>query len=296
MGLSVRATKCPPFLFLLFMLNISHFLSSTFFRAPMSIYYSTCEEGKFAEEYKVVIVGESYVGKTSILYNYVQATFKENLISTVGLDFRSIILDVTGIPVKLQIWDTAGQERFRTLSKQLFRGAKGIVLVYDITNKNSFFQLNHWIKSFDRYEIREEQVLIIGNKVDLAENREISESVARKLAQDYSFNYIETSAKDGTNIQNAFHVLATELNIKFGIFRPGRLLSSTQEDIISNVIESPTAISPRKIGECNLNHPFRSIFHSSGIQSISFEENCDPDYYQIERARNGRIHGNCCNK
>ena len=268
----------------------------------MSIYYSTSEEGKYAEEYKVVIVGESSVGKTTILYNYVQANYKENLISTVGLDFRSKILDVTGIPVKLQIWDTAGQERFRALSKQLFRGAKGIILVYDITNKNTFFQLSYWIKSFDAYEIREEQVLIIGNKVDLAENRVISESVARKLAQDYSFNYIETSAKDGTNIQKAFDILAIELNIKFGIFRPGRLLSSTQEDDTLNTARSPSAISPRRTGDCNLNHPFRRVFHSSGTQSILFKENFNPDYshsqpYQSDdRARNGRIHGNCCMK
>ena len=282
--------------------RFNQFLQFTVYLLPMSIRYSTSEEGKYAEEYKVVIVGDTSVGKTSILYNYVEASHSNNLISTVGLDFRSKILDVTGIPVKLQIWDTAGQERFRTLSKQLFRGARGIVLVYDITNRNTFFQLNYWIKSFDAFDIREEQVLIIGNKVDLADNREVNESVARKLAQDHSFNYIETSAKDGTNIQNAFQILATELNIKYGIFRPGRLLSSTQEDNALNTIELPGNISPRKSADFYLNQPLKTIFHSSGRETISLTENYDPNYphrsqsQPNERTRVGRIHGNCCNK
>ena len=268
----------------------------------MSIHYSPCEEAKYAEEYKVVIVGDTSVGKTSILYNYVQPTHSNSLISTVGLDFRCKILDVTGIPVKLQIWDTAGQERFRTLSKQLFRGAKGIILVYDITNKNTFLQLNYWIKTFETFEIREEQVLIIGNKVDLADNREISEGVARRLAQDNSFNYIETSAKDGTNIQKAFQILATELNIRFGIFRPGRLLSSTQEDDTMNIVESSRTISPRKTVDFNLSRPLKTTFHSSGRDRIFLTENYDPNYsysprhQSNENTRIGRIHGNCCKK
>ena len=187
------------------------------------------EESKYSAEYKIVIVGESAVGKTALLYKYSEGVFKNGLISTIGLDFRTKIVDVEGVPVRLQVWDTAGQERFRTLSKQLFRGAKGIVLVFDITNKKSFDQLNYWINSFESYGVREEGVLIIGNKSDLEEQREVKTKDAQSIASDHSYNFIETSAKNGTNVNEAFSMLAREIHIQHGVYRPNRMRPSVRE-------------------------------------------------------------------
>ena len=187
------------------------------------------EESKYSAEYKIVIVGESAVGKTAILYKYAEGVFKNGLISTIGLDFRTKIVDVEGVPIRLQVWDTAGQERFRTLSKQLFRGAKGIVLVYDITNRKSFEQLNYWINSFESYGVREEGVLIIGNKIDLEDARQVSTKEAKALSTDHSYNFVETSAKNGINVTEAFSLLARELHIKHGVYRPSRTRPSVRE-------------------------------------------------------------------
>ena len=199
------------------------------------------EESKYSAEYKIVIVGESAVGKTALLYKYSEGVFKNGLISTIGLDFRTKIVDVEGVPVRLQVWDTAGQERFRTLSKQLFRGAKGIVLVFDITNRKSFDQLNYWINSFESYGVREEGVLIIGNKSDLEEQREVKTKDAQTIANDHSYNFIETSAKNGTNVNEAFSMLAREIHIQHGVYRPSRMRPSVRELSVKDRCQKVTA-------------------------------------------------------
>ena len=205
------------------------------------------EESRYSAEYKIVIVGESAVGKTALLYKYSEGIFKNGLISTIGLDFRTKIVDVEGVPVRLQVWDTAGQERFRTLSKQLFRGAKGIVLVFDITNRKSFEQLNYWISSFESYGVREEGVLIIGNKLDLEDIRQVTNKEATSVATTHSYNYIETSAKNGTNVNEAFALLAREIHIQHGVYRPNRMRPSVRELSVSkdrgNKVGLPTGAS-----------------------------------------------------
>lgn len=201
------------------------------------------EESKYSAEYKIVIVGESAVGKTAILYKYAEGVFKNGLISTIGLDFRTKIVDVEGVPIRLQVWDTAGQERFRTLSKQLFRGAKGIVLVYDVTNRKSYEQLSYWINSFESYGVREEGVLIIGNKIDLEESRQVTTREAKSLADDHSYNFMETSAKNGINILEAFSLLARELHIKHGVYRPSRTRPSVREFSKEKTTKTGSSIS-----------------------------------------------------
>ncbi|KAI6653207.1 Ras-related protein Rab-13 [Oopsacas minuta] len=224
------------------------------------------EESKYSAEYKIVIVGESAVGKTALLYKYAEGVFKNGLISTIGLDFRTKIVDVEGVPVRLQVWDTAGQERFRTLSKQLFRGAKGIVLVFDVTNRKSFDQLNYWINSFESYGVREEGVLIVGNKSDLEEVRQVSTREAQAVATDHSYNFIETSAKNGTNVNEAFSMLAREIHIQHGVYRPNRMRPSVRELSVSRD-KSTKITSTNSFPQSSLNGketcPPKSPLHAS---------------------------------
>ena len=244
------------------------------------------EESKYSAEYKIVIVGESAVGKTALLYKYSEGIFKNGLISTIGLDFRTKIVDVEGVPVRLQVWDTAGQERFRTLSKQLFRGAKGIVLVFDITNRKSYEQLNYWISSFESYGVREEGVLIIGNKVDLEDIRQVTNREASSLATDHSYNYIEASAKNGTNVNEAFGLLAREIHIQHGVYRPNRMRPSVRELSLSKERGNKvgTSASVSKNPQTSLN----------GKETRTNEDVYDPDRSIRLKSRDGNKAG-CCN-
>ena len=230
------------------------------------------EESKYSAEYKIVIVGESAVGKTALLYKYSEGVFKNGLISTIGLDFRTKIVDVEGVPVRLQVWDTAGQERFRTLSKQLFRGAKGIVLVFDITNRKSFDQLNYWISSFESYGVREEGVLIIGNKLDLDDVRQVTTKEASFVATDHSYNYIETSAKNGINVNEAFALLAREIHIQHGVYRPNRMRPSVRELSVSkdraNKVGTTTSVA-KSTSQSPLNGKNTNIPNSETTENLN---------------------------
>ncbi|XP_068744369.1 uncharacterized protein [Montipora capricornis] len=123
----------------------------------------------FDISYKVLLVGESGVGKSSLIRSYSKPdeAFALSLLPTYGIDFVNIINTVDGVRVRIQIWDTAGQERFRTLTSMHFRGTKGVLLVYDITNARSFDQLHYWLKSMNKHDLMQEEVILVGNKCDL---------------------------------------------------------------------------------------------------------------------------------
>lgn len=251
------------------------------------------EESRYAAEYKIVIVGESAVGKTALLYQFSDGIFKNGLISTIGLDFRTKIIDVEGVPIRLQVWDTAGQERFRTLSKQLFRSAKGIVLVFDITNRKSFEQLSYWLNSFDSYGVRDEGVLLLGNKSDLEDERNVPMEEAKKLANDHSYNYVETSAKLGTNVLEAFTTLAKELHIKYGPYLPNRTRPSVRQNYKSgskSKIEPAITMSSR-VGELRRSLQIKS--HRSNSLTDLQNEGVDETAFKLGR-EGGQKFNKCC--
>jgi small GTP-binding protein len=160
---------------------------------------------------KIVVVGDSGVGKTSLVENLISGSFSEETQPTVGVTFKAYSLTVDDEVVNLQIWDTAGQERFRAVSKAYFRNAVGGFVVFDLTSRLSFDNLNSWINDLSTLGAPNAYVILVGNKVDLVDSREIVESEALAFAERYSFNYIETSARSGTNVKEAFSRLAGEV-------------------------------------------------------------------------------------
>lgn len=161
--------------------------------------------------FKIIIIGNSGVGKTNILTRFADDKFDKTFITTIGIDFRNAIVNVDNKKIKLQIWDTAGQERFRTITSAYYRGVHAIIFTYDVTNIESFEQIREWSKSVDSRTDRQAIMMLIGNKVDLEEKRVVSKDDGQKLADELTMTFMETSALTGSNIQDAFKKLVQEL-------------------------------------------------------------------------------------
>ncbi|XP_036052167.1 ras-related protein Rab-26 isoform X2 [Onychomys torridus] len=162
--------------------------------------------------FKVMLVGDSGVGKTCLLVRFKDGAFLAGtFISTVGIDFRNKVLDVDGMKVKLQIWDTAGQERFRSVTHAYYRDAHALLLLYDITNKDSFDNIQAWLTEIQEYAQQDVVLMLLGNKVDSAQERAVKREDGEKLAKEYGLPFMETSAKTGLNVDLAFTAIAKEL-------------------------------------------------------------------------------------
>ena len=164
-------------------------------------------------EYKIILVGDSGVGKTSILKKFINNEFNEDIKCTINIDFfsKSIKID-KNLYTNLKIYDTAGQEKYRALIKKYYQGTDGIILVFDLTNENSFNKLKSWINEVSD-NTEKAQIILVGNKADLIE-RKIDEETAENFAKQRDIKYIETSAKEGTNILLLFEELALDINKK----------------------------------------------------------------------------------
>jgi Ras-related protein Rab-1A len=161
--------------------------------------------------FKLIIIGDSGIGKSCLLNRFADDTYTEAYISTIGVDFKIRTLELDGRIVKLQIWDTAGQERFRTITSSYYRGAHGIMMVYDITNPESFVNLNQWLKEVETYAKDDVHKILIGTKTDMADKRKVQYADALEFAKDHGMDYVETSSKTGMNIEQAFVNLAGNL-------------------------------------------------------------------------------------
>jgi small GTP-binding protein len=164
--------------------------------------------------YKIVVVGASSVGKSSIVQRLVEGTFTEDGTSTCGAEFYSYSCPVNNEQVKLQIWDTAGQERFRSISKSYFRNAVGAVLVYDITNMSSFDQVGIWLNDLQALATPNAYILLVGNKADLEKGREVGVDLVKEWAERHHLESVETSALSGKNIKEAFARMALEVSTR----------------------------------------------------------------------------------
>ncbi|XP_066967409.1 ras-related protein Rab-27A isoform X1 [Macrobrachium rosenbergii] len=163
---------------------------------------------------KFLALGDSGVGKTSFLYQYTEGIFQQQFISTVGIDFREKRLiyrgDGTGRPqgVHLQLWDTAGQEKFRSLTTAFYRDAMGFLLLFDLTNEQSFLDIRSWLEQLKTHAYCDNpDIILCGNKVDLSDQRIISEQRAKEVAEKFGLHYIETSAASGQNVEAAVNYL-----------------------------------------------------------------------------------------
>ena len=158
--------------------------------------------------YKILLLGDSSVGKTCFLMRYTDNTFQEIHMSTIGLDYKlkNVQLD-DGKMVKIQIWDTAGQDRFRSITKNYYKGAHGIILIYDITNKKSFENVRTWINQIKEEVSEKVSIILVGNKIDDEEHRVVATDDGEKIAKELGLMFFECSAKSGVNNDSTFNEL-----------------------------------------------------------------------------------------
>ena len=187
--------------------------------------------------FKILLIGDPNVGKSSLLLRFADDTFESSYLSTIGVDFKIRTVNVGGKTIKLQIWDTAGQERFRTITSSYYRNAHGIFIVYSIDNIQSFENVDSWLREVNRYSDDTAKILI-GNKAD--SNRVVSKEEAEEYAERRGIYFLETSAKDSTNVNEAFEKLTKDIleNI---------------DDRIDNTPHHytvPTVKKPKKINKC----------------------------------------------
>lgn len=161
--------------------------------------------------FKILIIGDSNVGKSSLLIRFVEDKFTESYISTIGVDFKINTIELDDKMIKLQIWDTAGQERFRTITSSYYRGAHGIIIMYDITNYDSFENIKQWLFEINKYSREEVNKILVGNKCDLKNRRVISKQMGKEYAEELGIEFIETSAKSSQNVDDAFFNMARQI-------------------------------------------------------------------------------------
>mmetsp|Transcript_6496 Transcript_6496/g.8662 ORF Transcript_6496/g.8662 Transcript_6496/m.8662 type:complete len:200 (-) Transcript_6496:164-763(-) len=165
------------------------------------------------EHWKILLIGDSSVGKTCLLLRFVDDKYTESFVSTIGVDYKiKTIEDDNKNTVKLQIWDTAGQERFRTITSSYYHGAHGIIVVYDVTDNVTFTNVKQWLEEISRYASQTVAKLLVGNKSDLDSDRVVSYQVAKDFADESQLAFIETSAKTGDNVKEAFVQMVREVN------------------------------------------------------------------------------------
>ena len=162
------------------------------------------KEEKYDFDLKILLLGDQAVGKTSLIVNYIDKTFNSNMIGTAGIDFKKKVIILNSKRIKVNIFDTAGQERFRNIAKNLYRNTNGIMLVYDVTDVKSKESVIEWTEIIKKNVENEIELLLIGNKVDLIGERKISTDEGDIISKDFNFPFIETSAKTGKNVSEAF--------------------------------------------------------------------------------------------
>ena len=167
--------------------------------------------------FKILTIGESGVGKTCVLRRFVENKFLKNHLATIGIDFKTKTLNINNQEIKLKIWDTAGQERFRNITTQYYKGADGIVLVYDVTDEASFEKIRDWMDQISSNTQRDEiGLVLLGNKCDM-DPRVVTEDMGNKMAEDLKISYFETSALTGQGIKEAFEKLTRDIMQKKGV-------------------------------------------------------------------------------
>jgi small GTP-binding protein len=171
------------------------------------------EHNEGGEEYlfKIVLIGDSAVGKSNLLSRFARNEFDSNSKATIGVEFQTQMVEIDGKEIKAQIWDTAGQERFRAVTSAYYRGAFGALVVYDISRRGTFDSIKRWL---DELTIQNDSTvarMLVGNKCDLENIREVSVEEGKALAEEEGLFFMETSALDSTNVQTAFEIVIREI-------------------------------------------------------------------------------------
>lgn len=195
--------------------------------------------------FKLLLIGDSGVGKSCLLLRFADDTYTESYISTIGVDFKIRTIELEGKTIKLQIWDTAGQERFRTITSSYYRGAHGIIVAYDVTDQESFNNVKQWLQEIDRYACENVNKLLVGNKSDLTTKKVVDYTTAKEFADQLGIPFLETSAKNATNVEQAFMTMAAEIKNRMGPPTTEANLRGTD-----GKINPGTPVQPRGSGCC----------------------------------------------
>ncbi|KAI4356315.1 hypothetical protein L6164_000347 [Bauhinia variegata] len=168
---------------------------------------------EMGEEYlfKIVLIGDSAVGKSNLLSRFARNEFDANTKATIGVEFQTQVVEIDGKEVKAQIWDTAGQERFRAVTSAYYRGAVGALVVYDISRRSTFESIKRWLEELSTSCDTAVARMLVGNKCDLENIREVSTEEGKSFAEEEGLFFMETSALDATNVQTAFEIVIREI-------------------------------------------------------------------------------------
>ena len=161
--------------------------------------------------FKIIIIGDASTGKTNILSKYLNNKFEKDSKATIGVEFGNKIFEIKNSRVNCQIWDTAGQERYKSMTKAFYKGALGALIVYDISKKDTFDNVENWITDLKKSSDKKVSIILIGNKNDLEESRQVKKEEGEMKAKEYGIAFLETSALNGNNIEIAFKTLVDEV-------------------------------------------------------------------------------------
>lgn len=190
---------------------------------------STKAQNEQIQTFKLLLIGNSSVGKSSLLLRFTNDDFvtDDEASATIGVDFKIKNVDIENKRYKLSIWDTAGQERFRTLTSSYYRGAQGVILVYDVTNEESFNNLKVWFKELETYSNNDAIKIVVGNKVDQSNLRKVSYQDGLSLSNDFNAMFIECSAKTSIGVEQLFYDVVNKIISTPSLHKPLPSQSST---------------------------------------------------------------------
>nr|XP_033779553.1 ras-related protein Rab-25 [Geotrypetes seraphini] len=209
------------------------------------------EEEDYNFVFKVVLIGESGVGKTNLLSRFTRNEFNHDSRTTIGVEFSTRTVTLDGLMVKAQIWDTAGLERYRAITSAYYRGAVGALLVFDITKHQTYNSVDRWLKELYDHADANIVVMLVGNKKDLGDQaREVPSEEAKMYAENSGLLFIETSALDATNVELAFETVLAEIFKKVSKNKPGQAKSNTVSLGQENVSSSPAPQNPDERKTC----------------------------------------------
>ncbi|XP_059149513.1 ras-related protein Rab-13-like [Physella acuta] len=199
---------------------------------------------------RLMLVGDTGVGKTCLINQYAFNEFLENHTTTVGVDFRMKVINLDGKNVKLQIWDTAGQERFEAITKQYYSRAQGCILVYDICSRSSFESLAKWLIYVKQYAKDSTSVVVVGNKSDLSMKRQVPTATAKQFADENNIRFYETSAKDALSLIKPFEDICRDI-LRAGNEPPlSPAITTSKIDLTASVNNSQEKRDPARQTKC----------------------------------------------